>query len=44
MKYESPEITVLGDGCKVIQGFSKGTHMLDNPDDLPTASAYEANE
>lgn len=43
MKYEKPELTVLGSASDAIQGTAKGRHRIDS-EVLPTAAAYEADE
>jgi len=47
MTYNKPELLVLGDPLKVIQGSPKGSGIQDNPGHTPaqfSVSAYEADE
>lgn len=47
MKYEKPELHVLGHSLEVIQGSPKGSGIQDNPGHFPakySVSAYEADE
>ncbi len=46
MKYEKPELFVVGPATGTIQGGHKGNSQVpDNPDDLTfTIGAYEADE
>jgi hypothetical protein len=43
MKYEKPELTLLGFASDAIQSTVKGLHRIDS-EELPTAGAYEADE
>jgi hypothetical protein len=43
MKYEKPELTLLGFASETIQSTVKGLHHIDS-EELPTAAAYEADE
>jgi hypothetical protein len=43
MKYEKPELTLLGFASDAIQSTVKGLHHIDSVD-FPTAAAYEADE
>jgi hypothetical protein len=43
MKYEKPELTVLGFASETIQSAVKGP-LHNDAVDLPTAAAYEADE
>ena len=47
MKYNKPELIVLGTSLEVIQGSPKGHGIQDNPGHFPvtrSVSAYEADE
>jgi hypothetical protein len=45
VNYQKPKIAVVTAATAVIQGAGKGPNFpVDNPDYLPTASAYEADE
>jgi len=44
MKYEKPELTVLGTALDAIQTMTKGMGKKDNPQEFPSTSAYEADE
>lgn len=43
MKYEKPELTILGSASGAIQGTAKRDRHIDS-EVLPTAAAYEADE
>lgn len=44
MKYEKPELVVLGSASDAILGMMKGPGPKDNPEQFPSVSAYEADE
>jgi hypothetical protein len=44
MKYEKPELAVVGNASDAIQALTKGLGANDNPQDLPSPPAYEADE
>lgn len=44
MRYEKPELVVLGPASEAILGMMKGPGPKDNPEQFPSVSAYEADE
>jgi hypothetical protein len=44
MKYEKPELAVIGFASDAIRYTSKLRGPKDNPDDFPSIPAYEADE
>jgi hypothetical protein len=44
MQYEKPELVPLGRALDAIQNTTKGAGMKDNPEQLPSTPAYEADE
>jgi hypothetical protein len=44
MKYEKPELAVIGSASVAIRSTAKLAGMKDNPQDFPSTPAYEADE
>jgi hypothetical protein len=44
MKYEKPELVLLGTASNVVQALTKGQGPNDNPEEYPSTPAYEADE
>jgi hypothetical protein len=44
MKYERPELAMMGYASDAIQNTTKGEGMKDSPEQFPSIPAYQADE
>jgi hypothetical protein len=44
MKYETPELAMMGYASDAIQNTTKGEGMKDSPEQFPSIPAYQADE